>query len=100
MRKIPVGPTDCALPMIYAAAEKLPIDTFVIYTDNETWSGDVHPARALEDYRQKMGRDAKLVACGMTATNYSIADPKDPGMLDVVGFDASCPAIISKFAKG
>jgi len=100
MRKIPVGPTDCALPMLYAADAKLSIDTFVIYTDNETWSGDVHPARALEDYRQRMGRDAKLVACGMTATNYSVADPKDPWMLDVVGFDASCPAIISKFAKG
>jgi 60 kDa SS-A/Ro ribonucleoprotein len=100
MQKCSVGPTDCALPMIYAAENMLPVDTFVIYTDNETWCGDVHPARALEDYRQKMGRDAKLVACGMTATNYSVADPKDPRMLDVVGFDASCPAIISKFAKG
>ena len=42
---------------------------------------------------------AKLVACGMTATNYSVDDPDDPGMLDVVGFDGSCPAIISKFAR-
>jgi 60 kDa SS-A/Ro ribonucleoprotein len=99
MEKMPVGPTDCALPMIYAAEQKLPVDVFVIYTDNETWSGKTHPARALEDYRQKMGRDAKLIACGMTATNYSIADPDDPGMLDVVGFDASCPAAISKFAS-
>jgi 60 kDa SS-A/Ro ribonucleoprotein len=99
MKKTSVGPTDCALPMIYAAEQKLPVDVFVVYTDNETWSGKVHPARALEDYRQKMGRDAKLVACGMTATNYSVADPDDPGMLDVVGFDASCPAAISKFAS-
>ncbi len=100
MRKIPVGPTDCALPMLYATEHKLPVDTFVVYTDNETWCGDVHPARALEDYRQTMGRDAKLVACGMTATDYSVADPNDPGMMDVVGFDASCPAAISKFAVG
>lgn len=100
LRKIPVGPTDCALPMLYAADNNLPVDVFVIYTDNETWCGDVHPARALEDYRQKMGRDAKLVACGMTATNYSVADPDDPGMLDVVGFDGNCPAVISEFAKG
>lgn len=99
MLKIPVGPTDCALPMIYAAEQKLPVDVFVVYTDNETWSGKTHPARALEDYRQKMGRDAKLIACGMTATNYSIADPDDAGMMDVVGFDASCPAAISKFAS-
>jgi 60 kDa SS-A/Ro ribonucleoprotein len=100
LQRIPVGPTDCALPMIYAAENNLPIDTFVVYTDDETWCGDIHPVRALEDYRQKMGRDAKLVACGMTATNYSVADLNDPGMLDVVGFDASCPAVISKFAKG
>jgi 60 kDa SS-A/Ro ribonucleoprotein len=99
MKKLPVGATDCALPMIYAAEQKLPVDVFVVYTDNETWSGKVHPARALEDYRQKMGRDAKLIACGMTATNYSVADPDDPGMLDVVGFNASCPAVISKFAS-
>ena len=37
---------------------------------------------------------------GMTATNYSVANPNDPNMLDVAGFDASCPAVISKFAKG
>jgi 60 kDa SS-A/Ro ribonucleoprotein len=100
LQRIPVGPTDCALPILYATAHQMPVDVFVIYTDNETWCGNVHPARALEEYRQKMGRDAKLVSCGMTATNYSVADPDDPGMLDVVGFDASCPAVISKFARG
>jgi 60 kDa SS-A/Ro ribonucleoprotein len=98
--RVPIGPTDCAQPMIYARENKLPVDVFVVYTDNETWCGDVHPATALNDYRQAMGRDAKLVVCGMTATDFSIADPDDPGMLDVVGFDASCPAAISKFAKG
>jgi 60 kDa SS-A/Ro ribonucleoprotein len=100
LKRIPVGPTDCALPMIYAAENKLEVDTFVIYTDNETWCGDIHPSQALEDYRQKMGRDAKLISCGMTATNYSIADPNDPDMLDVVGFDGTCPKVISEFARG
>jgi len=100
LKEIPIGPTDCALPMIYATERKIPVDVFVVYTDNETWCGDTHPSVALEDYRQKMGRDAKLVACGMTATNCSVADPNDPNMLDVVGFDASCPAAISNFAKG
>ena len=99
-KSVKVGPTDCAQPMIYARENKVPVDVFVVYTDNETWCGNVHPKTALEDYRQAMGRDAKLVVCAMTATNYSVADPDDPGMLDVVGFDASCPAVISKFAKG
>ena len=99
-KSVRVGPTDCAQPMIYAMANKIPVDVFVVYTDNETWCGKVHPSVALNDYRQAMGRDAKLVVCGMTSTDFTIADPNDPGMLDVVGFDASCPAIISNFARG
>lgn len=100
MRKMPVGRTDAALPMIYARENKLPVDAFVIYTDNETWSGNTHPSKALEDYRQAMGRDAKLVVCAMTATRYSIADSNDPGMLNVVGFDARCPKLIADFTRG
>jgi len=99
MKQYPAGGTNCALPMLYAAKNKLPVDTFVIYTDNETWCGDIHPSKALETYRQTMSRDAKLIVCAMTATNYSIADPSDPGMLDIVGFDASCPKIITEFVR-
>ena len=29
------------------------VDTFVIYTDSETWAGDIHPAQALRDYRAR-----------------------------------------------
>ena len=36
----------------------------------------------------------------MTATEFTIADPTDPGMLDVVGFDAGVPALITEFASG
>ena len=38
---------------------------------------------------------AKLIVVGMTATKFSIADPTDPGMLEVVGFDLSAPAVRS-----
>ena len=100
MKQHGVGRTNVALPMIYAAEHKLPVDTFIVYTDNETWLGDVHPSQALEDYRQKMGRDAKLISCAMTATRYSVADPTDPGMLDIVGFDARCPKLIAEFSGG
>jgi 60 kDa SS-A/Ro ribonucleoprotein len=31
---------------------------------------------------------------------FSIADPSDPGMLDVVGFDTATPQLISDFACG
>jgi 60 kDa SS-A/Ro ribonucleoprotein len=97
---LPFGGTDCALPMLYAKAKKRKIDTFVIYTDSETWAGDVHPAQALNDYRQTSGIDARLVVVGMVSNGFSIADPTDPGMLDVVGFDTATPQLISDFARG
>lgn len=91
------GGTDCALPMEYARKHKLEIDTFVVYTDNETWSGRIHPAQALMEYRQTMGIPAKLVVMGMCSNGFSIANPADPGMLDVVGFDASVPQALREF---
>jgi 60 kDa SS-A/Ro ribonucleoprotein len=94
------GGTDCALPMLHALKRGMQIDTFVIYTDSETWSGTVHPHQALERYRQKTGIDARVVVVGMTSTGFSIADPADAGMLDVVGFDSAVPNLISEFARG
>jgi 60 kDa SS-A/Ro ribonucleoprotein len=100
MSNLSFGRTDCAQPMIYAMEHKLNVDTFVIYTDNETWYGAIHPSQALHHYRQRTGNNAKLIVVGMTATQFSIADPNDQGMLDVVGFDASCPAVMADFSRG
>lgn len=97
---LPFGRTDCGVPMLAATKHKMEIDTFVIYTDNETWCGSVHPVQALKEYRQKMGIDAKLIVCATEASPFSIADPDDPGMLDIAGFDAATPRIISEFSKG
>ena len=99
MRRQPWGGTDCALPMVHATKNNLPVDQFVIYTDNETWAGTVKPHEALEEYRQKSGRPAKLVVVGTSASPFTIADPLDSGMLDVVGFDTGVPAVISNFAR-
>ena len=93
------GSTDCALPMQHALKTGMEVDTFIIYTDNETWAGSMHPSQALLEYRRKTGINAKLIVVGMTATGFSIADPNDPGMLDVVGFDAATPGVISDFSK-
>lgn len=96
---LPFGGTDCALPMIYAKENKLPIDVFVVYTDSETWAGIKHPVQALREYRQFSSRQAKLIVVGMTATEITIADPDDPGMLDICGFDTSVPAVMSEFVR-
>lgn len=94
------GGTDCAMPMVHALNNGMDFDQFVVLTDSETWAGAIHPAKAIEKYREKTGINAKLVVVGMTATQFSIADPKDAGMLDICGFDTSVPGIISKFAQG
>jgi 60 kDa SS-A/Ro ribonucleoprotein len=99
LRAIPIGGTDCALPMVWARREKLNVSGFITYTDSETWAGDIHPAQALRQYRGEFVPDAKAVVVGMTSNGFTPADPNDRGMLDVVGFDASVPAVIADFVR-
>jgi 60 kDa SS-A/Ro ribonucleoprotein len=93
------GRTDCALPMIWANSERENYDTIVVITDNETWYGQMHPHQALKLYREQYG-PTRFVVVAMTSTGYSIADPADPGSLDVVGFDGAVPNLISAFSRG
>jgi 60 kDa SS-A/Ro ribonucleoprotein len=117
MSGLPFGATDCALPMLWALGQQpvrkegtyltdgyrrarksiVAADAFVIYTDNETWFGAIHPSEALKQYRRETEIPAKLAVVGMTATQFSIADPEDGGMLDVVGFDSAAPQLIADF---
>lgn len=97
--RLPFEGTDCSLPMLDALAKRIAVDTFVIYTDSETWAGLVHPPVALAQYRQATGIPAKLVVVGMVSNGFTIADPNDAGMLDVVGFDTATPQVIAEFAK-
>jgi 60 kDa SS-A/Ro ribonucleoprotein len=97
---LPFGGTDCALPMLWAMKNKVEADVFVIYTDSETWAGKTHPTQALRQYRAKMGIAARRVVVGMVSNGFSIADPNDAGMLDVVGFDTATPQLISDFVGG
>jgi hypothetical protein len=96
---LPFGRTDCALPMLYALENRLAVDVFVVYTDNETWSGAIHPVEALRTYRERTGIPAKLVVAGLTSTGFTIADPNDAGTLDIVGFDSAAPTLIANFSR-
>ena len=97
---LPFGATDCAAPMVWALRHRVEVDTFHVYTDNETWFGSIHPNQALREYRERTGIPARLVVVAMTATGRSIADPADPGQLDVSGFDATVPLLIADFCRG
>lgn len=97
IHKIPMGATDASLPIRYALDNGLDVDCFITLTDNETWCGGNHPSDCLRAYRNKTKRDARNIVIGMTATNFSIADPDDPYSLDMAGFDASMLETISDF---
>lgn len=94
---LPFGGTDCSLPPRWAAEKGLAFDAIVFYTDNESWAGPEHTSQAMTSYREQTGLPTKLVAVGMTATEFSIVDPKDPSGLCVVGLDAATPSLISDF---
>lgn len=94
------GGTDCALPILWAANNKVPVDTFVIYTDSQTWSGDTHPVQALNQYRDKTGIDATMVIVAMATNKFSLGDREDRRVLNVIGFDTNTPEIIAQFVRG
>jgi 60 kDa SS-A/Ro ribonucleoprotein len=100
LSRLPASSTDCSLPMIDAMNRNLDVDCFIVYTDNETYAGKIHPYQALEQYRKKMNKpNAKLIVVGMSATGFSIANPEDKGMLDVVGFDTAAPEVMNMFIR-
>lgn len=97
--RISMGGTDCSLPMRYAMNTGQRFDAFQIFTDSETWAGSIHPSQALKQYRQQFIQDARLIVVGMVSNGFSIADPNDPGMLDVVGYDTATPQIMADFVR-
>jgi 60 kDa SS-A/Ro ribonucleoprotein len=97
---LPFGGTDCAQPMVWAARHGIEADHFCVLTDNETWAGGIHPHQALNAYRERTGIPARMSVVGMTATDFTVADPDDPGTLDVAGFDSVVPSLLASFARG
>lgn len=100
MSKMRAGSTDCSLPMLDAAKKRMSgIDLFTVITDNETYAGRMQPVQALREYRKAFNKSAKLCVMATSVSNFTIADPKDAGMLDIAGFDSAAPQIIADFAS-
>lgn len=99
VQKSNFGSTDAAVPFTWALKNKVDADAVVVITDNETWSGGTHVKQALKAYRNGRGIAAKEVVMGMTATDFTIADPSDPLTLDVVGFDTTTPSVVADFIR-
>ena len=97
---LPHGGTDCALPFTWSNKHDKDFDAVVVLSDNESWAGPIHAYQAAEQYRNKVGHDVKFIAAAMTATNYSVVDPKDASGLNISGFDSAVPTLISDFCAG
>jgi hypothetical protein len=50
----------------------------------------MHTAEALRQYREYSKiNDARLIVVGMVSNGFTVADPDDPLMMDIVGFDTA-----------
>lgn len=93
------GGTDTSVAIKWAIDNNVEMDVCVIYTDNETWAGETHTCKAIENYRRKIGIPTKLAVVAFTATERSIADNVDPGSMDFVGMDSSLPQALAAFVS-
>jgi 60 kDa SS-A/Ro ribonucleoprotein len=92
--------TDLAQPMLWATQQGFAPDAILVWTDSETWAGQVHADHALRNLRTSTGKAVRLVVAATTATGHSVADPTDRLALNVCGFDASVTNVIADFVRG
>lgn len=103
---LPFGGTYCALPIAHALQQQEVVDAFVTYTDAETTdgAGPGFPSRSVHEwlqlYRKVNGIATRNVVVAFAANNVTLADPRDPLALDIAGFDATGPSVISDFIRG
>ncbi|MGW6499299.1 TROVE domain-containing protein [Nonomuraea angiospora] len=93
------GGTDLSLPFTWATKQHLVFDGFVVFTDNETWAGRSHPTQTLDTYRRTANPAARVVVATLTPNGHTIGDPRDEGMLNIAGLDASLPLIVNGFIR-
>lgn len=101
MRETPMGPVNVSSPLRWAQEQRRPVDLFLVCTDNQTQTWDVHPAEALKEYRDALNLpQARLVTCAMCSHGFSLTPPDEFGMLDIAGFDTSILRLVQDFACG
>lgn len=93
------GGTDTAAAIRWALDRKVEVDVFGVYTDSETWAGDQHTCKALQEYRKKTGIQAKLAVVAFASNGISVGRQDDPLSMDFAGLDASLPQALAAFAQ-
>nr|CAD7413306.1 unnamed protein product [Timema cristinae] len=100
-KEIPNGPVDLTQPILWAKKNRKPVDVFVVLTDNQVKPGKVKPAVAIQQYRSALHLpNTKFVTCALSCSQIVVANPNDPLMLDIAGYDGHVPRIIEAFSRG
>lgn len=98
MSNLPFSYTDPSLVFKYIVDNRIQADAIVVYTDNEVNNGmTVTQMNRLVGDRLPLLRK---IGVGVTATNGSLFDDKDPYSFNLCGFDSSAPSLISDFVAG
>lgn len=92
--------TDTSIPVQYVLNNNMDVDAIVSYTDNNTWAGRGHHTEYLSRYERKVGHPVRFVNVAMEANASTDIDPKNPNAMELTGFDADTPAMISEFVSG
>uniref|UniRef100_A0A1E1XE40 Putative 60 kd ribonucleoprotein ssa/ro n=1 Tax=Amblyomma aureolatum TaxID=187763 RepID=A0A1E1XE40_9ACAR len=101
MRETPMGPVDLSLPLRWAQRQERPFDLFLVCTDSQVQSFAVHPAEALQEYREVCSLpDTRLAVCAMCSRGFSLTPYGEMGMLDVAGCDGHTLQLLQDFANG
>lgn len=96
LNNISMGGTFCELPIEYATKNNLKVDNFIICTDSET-NSNRSPAELIKEYRKRKKINSKFAVMAFESSWHTLADPKDKGMLDLVGLDSAVPKILTDF---
>jgi 60 kDa SS-A/Ro ribonucleoprotein len=91
--------TNITLPFVYAEQQKARYDAIVSFTDSETWANRNHTMDHLRAVRRKHGM-VLAINCATEANRATGLDSKEPGVLEVSGFDAALPQLVTEFIKG
>lgn len=95
--------TYCRLPIEDALRTKTEYDGFVMFTDNETADGRYGETTKTGSFHATLDRyrasvHPALFVCAATAANdIRLSDPTDPLSLDIAGWSADTPSVISSF---
>jgi 60 kDa SS-A/Ro ribonucleoprotein len=96
---LPFGRVDPAFPMTWALRHRLDVGGFVILTHHEAPAGEVSPGTALASYRAGRVESARCVVIRMSRGGGAPPRAVEPGVLEVSGFDALVPRVVSRFLR-